>query len=93
MGGLEVSGKLAARLRQHKPQGEDSVQRRPQDSLGAEDLMIFDALPVRQGFDVSRLSRLAGLPARTVLAGLGRLEVLGLAHKEEGSRWRKLGAV
>ena len=41
------------------------------DGLSVEDLLLLDALPVRQGTTVEKLSAVAGLPMRAVLAGLG----------------------
>ncbi|EMY35823.1 DNA protecting protein DprA [Arthrobacter crystallopoietes BAB-32] len=58
------------------------------DGLGVEDLLLLDALPVRKGVSVDKLVPVAGLPARTVLAGLGRLQARGLAA-QDGSGWRR----
>ncbi|HEX2246550.1 MAG TPA: DNA-processing protein DprA, partial [Arthrobacter sp.] len=58
------------------------------DGLRVEDLLLLDALPVRQGTTVEKLSAVAGLPVRAVLAGLGRLEVMSLAQ-QDASGWRR----
>ncbi|WP_336714986.1 DNA-processing protein DprA [Arthrobacter sp. USHLN218] len=58
------------------------------DGLGVEDLLLLDALPVRQGVSIDKLAPVAGLPARSVLAGLGRLESRGLA-RQDGFGWRR----
>jgi DNA processing protein len=58
------------------------------DGLGVEDLLLLDALPIRQGVSVDKLAPVAGLPARSVLAGLGRLESRGLA-RQDGFGWRR----
>ena len=58
------------------------------DGLGVDDLLLLDALPVRRGSTVDKLSSVAGLPVRSVLAGLGRLEASGLAV-QDSSGWRR----
>jgi DNA processing protein len=58
------------------------------DGLGVEDLLLLDALPIRQGVSIDKLAPVAGLPARSVLAGLGRLESRGLAQ-QDGFGWRR----
>jgi DNA processing protein len=58
------------------------------DGLSVEDLLLLDALPIRQGVSVDKLAPVAGLPARSVLAGLGRLESRGLA-RQDGAGWRR----
>ncbi|WP_244250701.1 DNA-processing protein DprA [Arthrobacter crystallopoietes] len=58
------------------------------DGLSVEDLLLLDALPVRQGTTVEKLSAVAGLPLRAVLAGLGRLEIMSLAQ-QDSSGWRR----
>lgn len=52
------------------------------DGLGTSDLLLLDALPLRSATSVDKLCVVAGLSAPTVLAGLGRLEVLGLAERQ-----------
>jgi DNA processing protein len=51
------------------------------DGLGVEDLLLLDALPLHSATTVDKLSVVAGLGAATVLAGLGRLELSGLAQR------------
>ena len=51
------------------------------DGLGVADLLLLDALPLRSATSVDKLSVVAGLGAASVLAGLGRLELLGLAQR------------
>lgn len=58
------------------------------DGLGVEELLLLDALPVRQGVAAGKLAVVAGLPEQRVLAGLGRLELAGLALRD-GSGWRR----
>lgn len=58
------------------------------DGLGVDDLLLLDALPVRRGSTVDKLATVAGIPVRTVLAGLGRLEAAGLAVQDAGG-WRR----
>ncbi|MEH0109107.1 DNA-processing protein DprA [Tersicoccus sp. MR15.9] len=58
------------------------------DGLSAQDLMLFDALPVRTGSTTDRLAAVAGLSEPLVRAGLGRLSLRGLAIATDGA-WRK----
>jgi DNA processing protein len=58
------------------------------DGLGVDDLLLLDALPVRRGSTVDKLATVAGIPVRTVLAGLGRLEAAGLAV-QDATGWRR----
>jgi len=51
------------------------------DGLGVEDLLLLDALPLRSATSPEKLSVVAGLGMATVLAGLGRLELMGLARR------------
>ncbi|SDR08697.1 DNA processing protein [Arthrobacter crystallopoietes] len=67
---------------------EQQVPLSDHDGLSVEDLLLLDALPVRQGTTVEKLSAVAGLPMRTVLAGLGRLEIMSLAQ-QDSSGWRR----
>ncbi|MDJ0357079.1 DNA-processing protein DprA [Paenarthrobacter sp. PH39-S1] len=57
------------------------------DGLNVEDLLLLDALPVRQGSAPEKLSAVAGLGIASVLAGLGRLELMGLAERSNGN-WK-----
>ncbi|NKX55289.1 hypothetical protein [Arthrobacter mobilis] len=58
------------------------------DGLGVEELLLLDALPVRQGVPARKLAVVAGLPVQRVLAGLGRLELNSLAV-QDGTGWRR----
>ncbi|ALV45687.1 DNA processing protein DprA [Arthrobacter alpinus] len=60
------------------------------DGLGTSDLLLLDALPLRTATTLEKLCVVAGLSAPTVLAGLGRLEVLGLAERFAGG-WKRHG--
>lgn len=62
---------------------------RPIDLLEPEDRALFEALPIRSHHDIETVSRAAGLTARQVRAGLGRLELRGLAATDGLDRWRK----
>lgn len=53
------------------------------DGLVTEDLLLLDALPVRNGASAEKLMTVAGLGSNVVQAGLGRLELLGLARRTE----------
>ncbi|MFE4198868.1 DNA-processing protein DprA [Paenarthrobacter sp. NPDC056912] len=74
--------------------GETSVESREtgtaavHDGLSLEDLILLDALPLRSGSSVEKLSVVAGLSPDTVRAGLGRLGLLGLALSERGA-WKR----
>ncbi|GAA4925369.1 DNA-processing protein DprA [Nesterenkonia rhizosphaerae] len=52
------------------------------DGLSEVDKRLYDALPVRKLTTVSRLAAVAGLPVPHVLAGLSRLQRLGLARRD-----------
>jgi len=54
---------------------------------GGLDARVCDALPVRVAADVGSVARAAGLTVLETTAALGRLELLGLAHRADG-RWR-----
>lgn len=58
----------------------------PVDRLDPTTRRVLESLPLRSGVTVQALTRPAGLPAPVVLAGLGRLELAGLA-RQEGDRW------
>ncbi|OMH24998.1 hypothetical protein BKD30_06825 [Tersicoccus phoenicis] len=71
--------------------GEESVRAaRPaaHDGLSPQDLILYDALPVRAGSTTARLATVAGLSETMVRAGLGRLSLRGLAVATNGT-WRK----
>jgi len=61
------------------------------DGLGVEDLLLMDALPLRSATTVDKLCVVAGLGAASVLAGLGRLELQGLAQRANNG-WKRNGA-
>ncbi len=58
------------------------------DGLTLEDLILLDALPVRSSSSVDKLAVVAGLSPEAVRAGLGRLNLLGLAV-QEGGLWKR----
>lgn len=58
------------------------------DDLPVEDLLLLDALPVRSSTTVDKLSVVAGLATTSVMAGLGRLELAGLATRTS-SGWQR----
>lgn len=63
--------------------GQKKVQRADHDDLAVEDLLLLDALPVRNGASIGKLSAVGGLGNSAVHAGLGRLELLGLARRTD----------
>jgi DNA processing protein len=58
------------------------------DELAPLDLRVLDALPVAGTAGVHSLARVAGLDMPTLVAGLGRLELAGLAERAGGG-WRR----
>jgi DNA processing protein len=67
---------------------EEAAPTMDQDGLSVPDLLLLDALPVRASTTVDKLTQVAGLSARDVIAGLTRLELQRLAVRtNEG--WRR----
>jgi DNA processing protein len=60
----------------------------PEDELSPADLRVLDALPLGGAAGVHSLARVAGLDLPTLVAGLGRLELGGLAERSGGG-WRR----
>ena len=58
------------------------------DGLTLEDLILLDALPLRSTSSVEKPSSVAGLGVESVRAGLGRLNLLGLAESGGGG-WKR----
>ena len=67
-----------------------SGRRAVHDGLSVEDVLVLDALPLRQGTSVDQLVKAAGLSPVQVRAGLGRLQLLGLCA-QSGAGWRRAG--
>lgn len=67
------------------PAGEGS---RAHDHLTVEELLVFEALPVRATADVARICSVAGLGTGTVLGVLMRLDRQGLAE-QRAAGWRR----
>lgn len=67
------------------PAGEGS---RAHDHLTVEELLVFEALPVRATADVARICSVAGLGTGTVLGVLTRLDRQGLAE-QRAAGWRR----
>jgi DNA processing protein len=78
---------LAAPIGDHLTK-DGSAPRLEQDGLTVEDLMLMDALPLNSTTSVGKLCSVAGLSLASVLAGLGRLDALGLAEQREGL-WKR----
>lgn len=79
----ELAGPMGQQLTtEQKGKGADH------DGLNLEELLLLDALPVRSGAPTEKLSAVAGLSHSAVLAGLGRLQLAGLAESSGGA-WRK----
>jgi DNA processing protein len=62
------------------------------DDLPPVDLRVLDALPLGGSAGVHSLARVAGLDLPTLTAGLGRLELAGLAERDGGG-WRRAPVV
>lgn len=61
---------------------------RPEDALSEQELLVFDALPLRAHAALDRLAVAAGMPVPTLLSVLQRLARAGLAE-ERDRRWRR----
>ena len=80
---IELLGGIGDFLPEHP-----DVPVRAHDRLSPQQLLVFDALPLRSWAHLGSLTRAAGLPAEEVAAGLGHLLGLGLAEND-GGRWRR----
>lgn len=69
-------------------QAREDAARRPHDGLDPATTLVFDATPVRRSASVEAIVRAAGVSPGDALAGLGRLELLGLVVREGGG-WRR----
>jgi DNA processing protein len=63
-------------------------ERAVHDDLPEEDVRVLDALPLRRPVAAARLLQSAGLDSSTLIASLGRLELLGLALRSPDG-WRR----
>lgn len=63
-------------------------EERPHDGLSEPDARVYEALPLRRGAPLESIAAVAGLDDATVAAGLGRLELLGLARHDPAG-WRR----
>lgn len=61
---------------------------RAHDGLDIQDLLLMDALPLRQSAAPDKLATVSGLGIGAVLGGLSRLEARGLAQKSSDG-WRR----
>ncbi len=71
-------------------ENEKVGRRAVHDGLSVEDVLLLDALPLKQGTTIERLANVAGLKPAQVRAGLGRLELLGLCT-DSGTGWHRAG--
>ena len=67
-----------------RPEGRPAAY----DGLNPAELRVLDALPMGHGAPVGSLAKVCGLSAPEVLAGLGRLDLAGLARRD-GAGWRR----
>jgi DNA processing protein len=63
---------------------------RPHDHLTVEELLVYEALPLRRAAAVDRICAVAGLGPGTVMGMLQRLQRQGLAE-QSASGWRRGG--
>lgn len=68
-------------------QVRDASARRAHDGLDAVSARVHEALPVNRGASLEAIVRAAGMSAGEVMAGIGRLELVGLAERD-GAGWR-----
>lgn len=68
--------------------GESTTQARPHDGLDIQDLLLMDALPIRQPAAPDKLATVSGLGIGAVLGGLSRLQARGLAESSDDG-WRR----
>lgn len=61
---------------------------RPEDGLSEQELLVFDALPLRAHAALDRIAVTAGMPVPALVAVLQRLARHGLAE-ERDRRWRR----
>lgn len=61
---------------------------RAHDGLDIQDLLLMDALPLRQGAAPDKLATVSGLGIGAVLGGLSRLQARGLAEQSPDG-WRR----
>lgn len=66
----------------------DDAVARPEDGLSEQELLVYDALPVRAHVGVDRLAVTAGLPVPLLLAVLQRFARTGLAEERDRC-WRR----
>lgn len=76
---LSLIGPLGA-----APETAPAVQAQLFDGLSLQDRMLADALPLGSPVSVDALAASSGLPARTLLGALRRLERDGLARERDG---------
>lgn len=70
------------------PSRKDRETARDHDGLDIQDLLLLDALPVRQAAPPDKLATVSGLGIGAVLGGLSRLQSRGLAEQGPGG-WRR----
>ena len=69
--------------------GSTAADTRPHDGLDIQDLLLMDALPIRQPATPDKLSTVSGLGIGAVLGGLSRLQARGLAVSSASGWLRK----
>lgn len=83
-GGLGEEGSLT----RGQEQARESAAHRPHDGLDPSTALVFEALPLRRAAAVEAIVRAAGVSPNEAMAGLGRLELAGLAARD-GAGWRR----
>ncbi len=79
---------LYGALRPNASRSEAVTEPRRHDSLTVEELLVFEALPVRSRTTIEHLRGITGLSIPVITGILSRLERCGLAEQET-SQWRK----
>lgn len=82
------SGGRAQRAGDGPRAGREDGDVRPEDGLSEQELLVFDALPVRSHATLDRLAVAAGMPVPSLVAVLRRFARQGLAE-ERDRRWRR----
>lgn len=73
---------------QDREQAREASDHRPHDGLDAVTALVYEALPVRRGAGLEAIGRAAGVSPAEAMAGVGRLELAGLAARD-GIGWKR----
>lgn len=79
---------LLAPLDAQRPAVRPKAVVRPTDTLGADELAVFEAIPARRSTGAGDLAVRTGLSVPTCLAVLSRLEEAGFVAQGDAGQWR-----